>query len=144
MSTDSSGGPAKIILVVDDNEIVIKTISLKLQGAGFKVLSAMDGTEAVSLVRKEHPDLILLDLTFPPEIMGVPWDGFRIMQWLGRLEEAKKIPILVITGSEDPKIQERAAKAGAVAFFQKPLDHDQLVKTIRDTLTAKVKEVKAS
>ena len=139
MSTDSPGGPAKIILVVDDNEIVIKTISLKLQGAGFKVLSAMDGTEAVSQVRKEKPDLILLDLTFPPEIMGVPWDGFRIMEWLGRLEAAKKIPILVITGSEDPKIPERAALSGAVAFFQKPLDHDQLLKAIRETLEAKVK-----
>jgi CheY-like chemotaxis protein len=139
MSTDSVGTAGKIILVVDDNEIVIKTISLKLQGAGYKVLSAMDGTEAVSLVRREKPDLILLDLTFPPEIMGVPWDGFRIMQWFGRLEAARQIPILVITGNEDPKMQERASKFGAVAFFHKPLDHDDLLKTIRETLAAKGK-----
>jgi CheY-like chemotaxis protein len=137
MSIDSPNGSGKTILVVDDNEIVIKTISLKLQGAGFKVLSAMDGTEAVSMVRKEHPDLILLDLTFPPEVMGVPWDGFRIMEWFGRLDSAKQIPIVVITGSEDPRIRERAALAGAVAFFQKPIDHDQLLKAIRETLTPK-------
>ena len=137
MSIDSPNGSGKTILVVDDNEIVIKTISLKLQGAGFKVLSAMDGTEAVSMVRKENPDLILLDLTFPPEVMGVPWDGFRIMEWFGRLDAAKKIPIVVITGSEDPRIRERATQAGAVAFFQKPIDHDQLLKAIRETLTAK-------
>src|ERR1700679_3442626 len=98
MSIDSPNAPGKIILVVDDNEIVIKTISLKLQGAGFKVLSAMDGTEAVSMVRKENPDLILLDLTFPPEVMGVPWDGFRIMEWFGRLDAAKKIPLWSSTG----------------------------------------------
>ncbi len=128
-----------MILVVDDNEIVIKTISLKLQGAGYKVLSAMDGTEAVSMVRKESPDLILLDLTFPPEIMGIPWDGFRIMEWFGRLENAKKIPILVITGNEDPKTRERATQAGAVAFFPKPLDHDKLLKVIRETLGEKAK-----
>lgn len=137
MSIDPSCESGKIILVVDDNEIVIKTISLKLQGAGFKVLSAMDGTEAVTMVRKENPDLILLDLTFPPEVMGIPWDGFRIMEWFGRLDAAKQIPIVVITGNDDPKIRERATKAGAVAFFQKPLDHDLLLKVIRDTLAGK-------
>src|ERR1700722_15308259 len=139
MSNDTSSGAGKVILVVDDNEIVIKTISLKLQGAGYKVLSAMDGTEAVSMVRKESPDLILLDLTFPPEIMGIPWDGFRIMEWFGRLENAKKIPILVITGNEDPKTRERATQAGAVSFFPKPLDHDKLLKVIRETLGERAK-----
>jgi len=57
----NTGGQPKKILVVDDNEIVIKTISLKLQGAGYQVLTAMDGSTAVSIARKEAPDLILLD-----------------------------------------------------------------------------------
>jgi CheY-like chemotaxis protein len=128
--------PGKKILVVDDNAVVIKTICLKLQGAGFRVVTAMDGTEAVAAVRKENPDLILLDLTFPAEVIGVPWDGFRIMEWFGRLE--KRIPIVVITGNEDPKTRERATKAGAVAFFQKPIEHDDLLKIIRATLGEKV------
>ena len=76
-----SAAPAKTILVVDDNEIVIKTISLKLQGAGYRVVSAMDGAEAMAAVRKETPDLILLDISFPPDVGTVPWDGFRIMEW---------------------------------------------------------------
>ena len=134
MSIDAASGAGKIILVVDDNEVVIKTISLKLQGAGYKVLSAMDGTEAVSMVRRESPDLILLDLTFPPEVIGVPWDGFRIMEWFHRLDAARKIPVIVITGSEEPKTKERATAAGAVAFFQKPLEHDYLLKVVRATL----------
>jgi CheY-like chemotaxis protein len=140
MSIDTANASKPTILVVDDNEIVIKTISLKLQGAGYRVLAAMDGTEAVSMVRKESPDLILLDLTFPPEVIGIPWDGFRIMEWFGRLDAAKQIPILVITGSEDPKLKERAAQTGAVAFFQKPLDHDKLLDVIRETLATKTKE----
>ena len=143
MSIDTANASKSTILVVDDNEIVIKTISLKLQGAGYRVLAAMDGTEAVSLVRKENPDLILLDLTFPPEVIGIPWDGFRIMEWFGRLDAAKQIPILVITGSEDPKIRERATQSGAMAFFQKPLDHDKLLEVIRETLATKTK-VKAA
>jgi CheY-like chemotaxis protein len=134
MNANPGGTPPKKILVVDDNEIVIKTITLKLQGAGYRAIAAMDGSEAVALARKENPDLILLDISFPTDVGGVPWDGFRIMEWFQRLDSSKKIPIIVITGSEDPKTKERATAAGAVAFFQKPLEHDYLLKVIRATL----------
>lgn len=130
----STGAKPKKILVVDDNEIVIKTISLKLQGAGYQVLTAMDGSTAVSVARRDLPDLILLDLSFPPDTEGVPWDGFRIMEWFHRLDPVKKIPIIVITGSEDPTAKQRATSTGAVAFFQKPIEHDYLLKVIRATL----------
>jgi len=134
MSTDPSAAPMKKILVVDDNEIVVKTLSLKLQGAGYHVITALDGAEAVAAARKESPDLILLDISFPPDVGGVPWDGFRIMEWFQRLDMAKKIPIIIITGTEDPKARERATSSGAIAYFQKPLEHDYLIKVIRATL----------
>jgi len=134
MSTNSSEKPARKILVVDDNEIIIKTISLKLQGAGYQVITAMDGAEAVAAARKENPDLILLDISFPPDVTGVQWDGFRIMEWFHRLDAAKRIPVIIITGSEDLKTKERANSSGAVAYFQKPLEHDQLLKVVRATL----------
>lgn len=121
-------------MVVDDNEVIIKTISLKLQGAGYRVVTAMNGAEAVAVTRKENPDLMVLDINYPPEVGGVPWDGFRMMEWFQRLESSKKIPIIVITGSEDVQSRMRATKAGAVAFFLKPLEHDQLLKIIRATL----------
>jgi CheY-like chemotaxis protein len=124
----------KKILVVDDNEIILKTLSLKLQGAGYQAITALDGAEAVAAARKEKPDLVLLDIGFPPDVDGVPWDGFRVMEWLQRLDAAKRIPIIIITGSDDPKDKERAASSGAVAFFHKPIDHDDLLKVIRATL----------
>jgi CheY-like chemotaxis protein len=133
-----SAEPAKKILVVDDNEIILKTISLKLQGAGYQVLTALDGSEAVASARREHPDLILLDVSFPPDVGGVEWDGFRIMEWFHRLEEAKKIPVIIITGGEDARNKERAVSGGAVAFFHKPIDHDDLLKVIRATLDSKL------
>ena len=126
--------PSAKILVVDDNEVIVKTICLKLKGAGYQVATAQDGAEAMSVVRMEKPDLILLDITFPPDVAGVPWDGFRIMEWFHRLDVARKIPIIVITGSEDPKSRDRATNSGAVAFFQKPIEHDNLLKVIRATL----------
>jgi CheY-like chemotaxis protein len=134
MNSESTSARLMKILVVDDNEIVLKTISLKLQGAGYQVITALDGSQAVTLARTENPDLILLDISFPPDVDGVPWDGFRIMEWFHRLDTVKKIPVIIITGNEDTKNKDRAVTGGAVAFFHKPIDHDDLLKVIRATL----------
>lgn len=134
MNAESAPSQGKKVLIVDDNEIIIKTISLKLQGAGYQVITAMDGSQAITSARKENPDLILLDISFPADVQGVPWDGFRIMDWLHRLDASKKIPVIIITGGEDSKNKEKAVASGAVAFFNKPIDHDDLLKVVRATL----------
>ena len=134
MSAQQNLSKKKKILVVDDNEIILKTISLRLQGAGYDVVTALDGSEAVSAARKQAPDLVLLDISFPPDVGGVEWDGFRIMEWFRRMETVKKTPVIVITGGNDVRDKERAITGGAVAFFNKPLDHDDLLKVIRATL----------
>lgn len=124
----------KKILIVDDNEVILRTLSLKLQANKFEVLTAADGSDAVAAVRTQKPDLILLDIGFPPEVSGVPWDGFLIIQWLRRLEEAKNTPIIVITVGEAAKYKDRALAAGAMAFFQKPINNDELLSTIGKAL----------
>jgi DNA-binding response OmpR family regulator len=139
MNPEPADNPIKKVLVVDDNEIILKTISLKLKGAGYQVITALDGSEAVAATRKEMPDLILLDISFPPDVGGIEWDGFRIMDWFRRLDTSKKVPIIIITGLEDSKHRARASSSGAVAFFQKPLDHDDLLKVIRATLGSQPK-----
>src|ERR1051326_7105185 len=109
----------KKILIVDDNEVIVKTLSLKLKANDFDVVTAIDGSEAVSAVRKDKPDLILLDISFPPDVAhggGVPWDGFLIMDWLKRMEEAKNVPVIIITGGDDAKVRERSLAAGAVGY----------------------------
>jgi CheY-like chemotaxis protein len=127
----------KKILVVDDSLVILKTVSMKLAANGYDVVTAEDGSAAVSAVRKEKPDLILLDLSFPPDVApggGVAWDGFLIMNWLRRLEEAKNIPIIVITGGDPVKNKDRALAAGAANFFHKPIDNDGLLAVIQQTL----------
>src|ERR1022692_808175 len=121
----------KIVLVVDDNAVILQTISLTLKKHDFIVFTALDGSEAVGAVRREKPDVIVLDLSFPPSFGNVEWDGFRIMQWLKRIEEAKNVPFIVITGGEAAKYKERAMKEGAAAFFHKPVNNDELVATIQ-------------
>jgi DNA-binding response OmpR family regulator len=64
----------------------------------------------------------------------VAWDGFVIMTWLRRLEEAKHIPIIVITGGDPEKYKARALAAGATSFFHKPINNDDLLTVIRETI----------
>jgi CheY-like chemotaxis protein len=125
------------ILVVDDSAIIRKALSIKLKASGYEVLTAEDGSVAVSTARRERPDLILLDLSFPPDVAhggGVAWDGFLIMGWLKRMEEAKDIPIIVITSGEAAQLKDRCMAAGAVGFFQKPINNEELLASIRLTL----------
>jgi len=126
---------ANKILVVDDNQVILTTLSMKLKSAGYEVVTAMDGPEAVGAAQKEEPDLILLDINFPPGFeTTVDWDGFKIIQWLHRLERQGNTPIIVISGGETPKFKQQALDAGAVAYFQKPIDNDELLATIKKTL----------
>jgi CheY-like chemotaxis protein len=127
----------KKILVVDDSLVILKTVYMKLTANGYDVVTAEDGSAAVSAVRKEKPDLLLLDLSFPPDVAhggGVAWDGFLIMNWLRRLEEAKNIPIIAFTGGDLVKNKDRALAAGAASFFHKPIDNDGLLAVIQQTL----------
>src|SRR6266487_5641055 len=124
----------KKILVVDDDRVILKALSIKLNAKGYDVVSATDGSEAVIAVRTQKPDLILLDLSFPPDVNTGLSDGFGIMEWLKRLDEAAKIPIIVITGGDPSKYEEKAKATGAAAFFHKPIQHEDLFAVIRKTL----------
>jgi CheY-like chemotaxis protein len=127
----------KRILIVDDNKVVVRALSLKLKASGYDVLTAEDGGGAVNAARQQKLDLILLDINFPPDVAhggGVPWDGFLIMNWLQRMDEAKRIPVIVITGGDPVKYKERALAAGAVSFFQKPVKPEELLAAVRQAL----------
>jgi len=137
METHTTARSPKTILVVDDNLVIVKTLAFKLKSAGYEVITATDGGAAVAAARKEKPDLILLDLSFPPDVGhggGVPWDGFLIMNWLRRMDEARNIPVIVITGGDPVQLEKKSFDAGAVAFFHKPIDHEGLLSAIRRTL----------
>src|SRR5215470_1695228 len=127
----------KKILIIDDSPVFLKTVSAKLTPHGYHALTARDGGEGISTVRHERPDLILLDINFPPDVAhggGVSWDGFLIMNWLRRMDEGKDIPVIMITGGDPAKYKDRSLAAGAVGFFHKPLDHDELLNVVRQTL----------
>jgi DNA-binding response OmpR family regulator len=121
------------ILVVDDDPVVRKATELKLRAHRYAVCTADDGPSAIRAVRTECPDLVVLDLGFPPEV-SVSWDGFGILNWLRRLECSKDLPIIIVTGSQDSKLEQRARTAGASGFFHKPLNYDALLALIEHRL----------
>lgn len=120
---------SKKILVVDDNVVVLKALSMRLSSAGYEVMVAEDGGAAATLIRRNKPDLILLDIKFPPDMNGST-DGFLILNWFRRIEEAKDIPVIMISRDVDEATQKRAREAGVVAFCPKPLDVRELLRMI--------------
>ena len=127
----------KKILIIDDDRVILETTSVKLRTKGYAVVTAEDCSEAIGKVRDERPNLILLDLTFPPNVAAggaVAWDGFVIMSWLRQFQNTGSIPIMILTVQDTPSVEERALKAGARALFHKPIDHDRLLEAIEKTL----------
>ena len=71
------------ILVVDDDPVILKALTLKLDSEGYTVVKAVDGADALRVLQDEKPDLVLLDINYPPDVAhggGVPWDGFLLMR----------------------------------------------------------------
>jgi len=135
------------IMIVDDSFVVRKALQLKLTQAGFDVRIAGDGGEALAALRSNRPDVILLDIDFPPDVGhggGIAWDGILIMQWIGRIEETKDIPVIIITGQDPAKFRDKVMKLGAKAFFTKPVNNEMLIKAIRETLNLSVPAANAA
>jgi DNA-binding response OmpR family regulator len=131
------------ILVVDDNKVILQTTSTQLKAAGYEVLTAEDGASAIRQARQLQPDLILLDLNFPPDVGhggGIPWDGFLILSWLRRTNGMEKVPVIVITGGDLEKHKDRWVEAGVQDIFLKPIDHEALLAAIRWALDQEIAE----
>jgi DNA-binding response OmpR family regulator len=132
-----TGARHKKILVVDDDPIVLRTLELKLKSKGYDVITASEGSQAINVTRKEKPDLMLLDVNFPPDVShggGVPWNGFVITQWLRRLKETNTLPIIVISGVDQAEYAQKASAVGANAFLKKPINNDELLASIDTAL----------
>ena len=127
----------KTILIVDSNTADAEALSAKLLGEGYEVLAANDGAEAVGTVRTRKIDLMLLNTTFPPDVAhggGVMQDGFTILDWLRRLEEAQGLRTIMITADDASQHAARARASGAIGLFQEPINCDALLGLIRQTL----------
>lgn len=123
--------PSKI-LIVDDDAVVVKTLSLTLKSAGYKVVTASDGGEAITQMREEHPDLLIVDVFLATDPVG--WDGFQVARWVHC--HNGKAPMIVISGTNDPQFEEQTLASGAQGFLTKPISK-HLLMTMVDTLLSR-------
>ena len=126
-------GGNRRILVVDDNPVVLKAFELKLKADGFSVTTTTDGATVASTAEQAQAELIVLDINFPAG-GAMEWNGFTVMQWLNRFPELRKIPIILISGSEASEYKDKALAAGAIAYFQKPVVYNEIREVILRTL----------
>jgi CheY-like chemotaxis protein len=133
--TTASG--ARKILVVDDNPVDLKAMSLLLAAKGYTALLAESGDEAIGLITRENPDLILLDLNLELDaanIGGVFRNGFLVVDWADRMSTSGKIPVIIVSSLDPEQYEDRARDAGINTFFRKPVDKEELSAAIRAIL----------
>lgn len=104
---------AKKILIVDDEQLVIKALREKLLSEGFAVDSAYDGQEALLKVAKAKPDLILLDIIMPK------LDGISVLKRLKQSPETNNIPVIILTNLYDDKKVSEVLEAGNTDYLVK-------------------------
>jgi putative two-component system response regulator len=92
------------------------------------VICAADAISAITVARKEVPDLVILDLGLPAG------DGFRVLERMRDLTDLVAIPVIVLSARDPADNKKRALDAGAVAFFQKPPDNHEFLSAIRHAL----------
>ncbi|HWC60150.1 MAG TPA: response regulator [Verrucomicrobiae bacterium] len=134
--TEETMSPRKKVLVVDDDSVVAKTLWLTLNSRGYQVLCAADAAQAIKMMREQNPDVMLVDVGLPPDIaMGGAnlTDGFQVTRWL-QLANTRKIPSIIISGSDKPAYRRQAAAVGADGFLPKPINENALVDSIECAL----------
>lgn len=120
-----------LVAVVDDESSVCQALARLLRSAGFNVVTFTQGTAFLNSLESQRPDCVVLDLHMPQI------SGFDVLARLGK--EARRIPVVTITGHDTPDSYQRAMAAGAMAYLRKPAD-DQ---TVIDSVVAAIEKGKS-
>jgi DNA-binding response OmpR family regulator len=109
------------VLVVDDEQRILKFLELKLKASGYGVLTASSGAEALEQVQAQEPDLVVLDVLMPKK------DGFETLK---ELRAFSSVPVIILSAKETDTDKVRGLKLGADDYLAKPFSPDELVARI--------------
>jgi CheY-like chemotaxis protein len=112
------------ILIVQDDRLSMTLLSDFLNAHGYRVLKTSEGLEAIALARDEQPDLILMDIRLP----GI--NGFEVTRVLKQDNQTNAIPIIAVTAFATPGDETRALESGCAAYITKPVNVDELLRTV--------------
>jgi len=116
------------ILIVEDDPDILQLLTFNLQAASFEVLTCMNGSESLRLIRDSVPDLIILDLMLP----GM--DGFEVCKELKRHPETSLVPVIMLTAKSDEVDRIVGLELGADDYVIKPFSPRELVLRVRAVL----------
>jgi len=117
------------VLIVDDEPMARTLLRLMLVRAGFNVSEAEDGFDALEKVKRNRPDIILLDVMMP----GM--DGFTVCETLRNEENTAGLPIIMLSAKTDLESINKGLRIGATKYLTKPISPEDLTKHVHDALT---------
>ena len=116
------------ILAVDDSASMRQMVSFTLKGAGFDVVEASDGAEALRLAKTKAFNLVITDINMPN------MDGITLVKELRALPNYKFTPLLLLTTESSPEKKQQGKAAGATGWIVKPFNPEQLIGTVRKVI----------
>lgn len=116
------------ILVIEDDPITSRLVTLVLTNTGYQVASASNGIQGLEMAQDNPPGLILLDLMLP----GL--DGFDVLDQLRAIPQTSNVPVIVISSKSQPGDKQIASRLGADAYLTKPYKQPELLEKIHSLL----------
>ena len=120
----SEWGRAPKVLMVDDDEMIVELVYIRLEQVGYKVTHAPDGAEALKVARATAPDVIVLDLHMPN------LDGFGFLARRRINPEIADLPVIVLSAAQRAGDVSRALAMGATDYMSKPIDMARLLRRV--------------
>jgi DNA-binding response OmpR family regulator len=136
MNTTFAGSPSpgireivkpSTILLVDDDDYILKFIVIMLRSIGYQVLTAANGVRGLEIIRSGIIDLVVTDLIMP-ELDGITF--------IKQIRTFSKLPIIVLSACESDQMRLEALKSGATDYFSKPFDPKTLAERVAERLNA--------
>ena len=112
---------AKRILVVDDERHIVRLVEVNLQRAGYEVLTAYDGVEALEKIKADKPEMIILDVMMPR------MDGFEVLKDLRANPDTKDIPVIMLTAKAQDADIFKGWSSGVDSYLTKPFNPRELL-----------------
>ena len=120
----------KKILAVDDEKHIVRLVQVNLERAGYQVVTAFDGVDALKKVNDEHPDLIVLDVMMPQ------MDGFEVLKHLKANPETRDVPVIMLTAKAQDADVFRGWQSGVDCYLTKPFNPLELLSFVKRIFTS--------
>ena len=126
--TPAGENGAPVVLVADDDEDILSLVVFRLERAGYEVVQARDGEQALRLARDRQPELAVIDVSMPK------LTGYEVTERLRAVEETRRIPVILLTARVQEADVSRGLEAGADDYVKKPFSPEELSSRVQAIL----------